>query len=126
MSLKRSGEPANLHLEARCIDRDSESQFFRFALADGEEQSFAINHLVKLRWMTQGSGLPNGNAPEQLVLSFSTHDVKLEGWRLKSLRKLIGRGEAVAVMARDVRYAHLSANEPFVSAITIERARTED
>lgn len=96
-----------------------------FHCRDGRIHSFPYGHLLYVvHEANPNADLQPSAPPERVCLSFSTHDVILFGWHLKSGLDLIGRGRLGSVRTLDERYRNLAKNLPFITDISICSAQT--
>ncbi len=90
-----------------------------FHSRDGRVHGFPYGHLLYFFCEANPDAEPNAPA-ERFLLSFSTHDVILLGWRLKMLVPLICAGRVASIHAAEARYSGLTRDTPFVCDITVQ------
>lgn len=88
---------------------------------DGRVHGFPYGHLLHFLHEANPDAELQPNAPaEQFLLSFSTHDVILLGWRMKALISVLCLGRLASIHAIEARYYGLTKDTPFVCEITVQ------
>jgi len=101
------------------FESEATSLVMDFHCRDGRVHGFPCGHLLHFLHETNSEDLPNAPA-ERFLLSFSTRDVILFGWRLKRLVPLLCAGRLASVHAIEARYYGLTRETPFVCDIRVE------
>ncbi len=103
------------------FESEATSLAMDFHCRDGRVHGFPYGHLLHFLHETNPDVELQPNAPaERFLLSFSTHDVILLGWKLKALVPLLCAGRLASIRAVEARYYGLTRNTPFVCEISAQ------
>jgi len=91
--------------------------FLRFITSDGYQFGFPFSQL--LQFVLEPHSDPEGL--QQLLLSFSSYDVKLSGFRLHLLCDQLDQGLALRVQVDDTRFANDDPSKAFVAEISVKQ-----
>ena len=87
---------------------------------DGTVHGFPYAHLLNFHYQTnQEADLQPHAAPEKFDITFSTHEVSLFGWQLKTMISMLASGKLASVHTVDPRYYGLARIGPFVCEIRL-------
>jgi len=96
---------------------NGEGEFLRFLTGDGREFGFPFAQL--LQFVLEVNPEPNPDAPQRLILAFSSHDVSIIGCRLHLLCEHLDQHRAIRIKTEDSRFANLEREKAFLVGISI-------
>ncbi len=86
----------------------------------GRVHGFPYAHLLHFSLEKNPSAALASNEPvDRFTFFFSTHEVRLLGWRLFELIPHLRKAELVSVIAVEARYYGLSGSAPFICNIEV-------
>jgi|GEM_PF-1851095 len=96
--------------------------FLRFLIGDGREFGFPFAQLLQfvLEPNSNSNSDSDPDAPQRLVLSFSSHDVTVTGCRLYLLCEHLDQHRAIRIKTEDLRFANFEREKAFVVDISIK------
>lgn len=92
-----------------------------FRDATGRVYGFPYAHLLHYFLEKNPASAHDPNVPpDRMVLSFSTHDVTLLGWRLSNVLLWLGLARISSIIVRDTRFANMDKEKAYISEISVK------
>lgn len=105
---------------ACAFESDGPHLAVQFHHRDGTVYGFPYAHLLNFHCHANPDVERQPHAPPQIfLLTFSTHEVSLLGWQLKTLVPALSSGKLASLHALDARYQGLAPTKPFISDMHI-------
>jgi hypothetical protein len=97
------------------------SRYVEFIASDGRAYGFPLAQLVN--YVLEANPEADGDKdapPDRLTFYFSSHDVVLNGWRLKRLVDALRKERLPGVSVTEQRYSEMQRTSPAVSKIKVK------